>query len=471
MRTHKKMFSLFLATAMSASFLLGCNGESRDDGNQGGDAQEPTEMSQESEKENANTNTNDGLASCTLNYVSWIGDEVDQAIMDGFMEENPQINVINRTLDGDTYSTLLMPMLLNDDAPDVFMLKPDMVSSLMKEGYLAPITGTEAIARQKEAMPSINQALSYNGETYAYCLNNSLGSGIVFYNKKYFETNNLEVPTTQEEFEDLCAKIKELGNTPLAVPAAATWLAWYPAQNHYVKALADEGEFGDTFGAEIKLLKGEIKISDLYRSTFYKMREYLENGWISEAALGMDFIAGAQFLVDGGAAMEVSLGGFASYDVIKEYDGDDFELGAFPLPGIPDENGMRYVASAPDRIIVISATSKNPEAARALYDYFTREDVLTVYLNEQGLFNSGLDVEVDPVLEYTYDVINDTSKYSQELTSMMFLPAGWKTNLNQYAADVYSGANVDELLEKLDADFDTAMASVDAQDYLNQLEN
>ena len=108
------------------------------------------------------------LEACTLNYVSWMTKGEDNMLLDGFMAENPQITVEGNFLDGTNYAEVLMPMILNGDVPDVFMVNPYQVKDLAKEGFIGPITDIPGVAAQAENAPGLNKSMSYDGDVYPF---------------------------------------------------------------------------------------------------------------------------------------------------------------------------------------------------------------------------------------------------------------------------------------------------------------
>ena len=63
------------------------------------------------------------------------------------------------------------------------------------------------------------------GDNLMYTLPLSKSTEVLYYNKTFFEANNLSVPTTWEEMEALCAKIKEIDpdSIPLGYDSSANW--------------------------------------------------------------------------------------------------------------------------------------------------------------------------------------------------------------------------------------------------------
>lgn len=411
------------------------------------------------------TSTDSELPQCTLNYVSWMTKGEDQATLDAFMIENPQITVENRSLAGSSYDADLNTLMLGGDTPDVFMVQPYQIPSLIAGGYIRPLTGVAGVEKQA-SNESVNAFLSKDGDVYGYALNGGYGKDYVYYNKAFFEENHLTEPTTIEEFEALCAKIKELGMDPLIVPAGDTWNAIYPGNNYFLKALRDCGNMSK-HEHELALLTGEKKPSDFFGDAFRAMKKYYDNGWISEGGVSMGWETGTQFFVDGNAAMIITGNWLPGSAPIVNT--PDFELGCFYMPGIPNEDGKSCVYQVLERILVMSSSSENPDAAQALFEYMIRDDVLSEYLISQNLQGINIQVPVDPIFEQAIEQLTGDDYALEIECELPCMPSGWAPNQYQYAADIYSGADVEELLQKLDADYEAAMSTVNVQSYIDKL--
>ncbi len=63
------------------------------------------------------------------------------------------------------------------------------------------------------------------GDGLMYTLPMSMSTEVLYYNKTFFEANNLTVPTTWEELEQLCAQIKAIdpNSIPLGYDSEANW--------------------------------------------------------------------------------------------------------------------------------------------------------------------------------------------------------------------------------------------------------
>lgn len=182
-----------------------------------------------------------------------------------------------------------------------------------------------------------------------------------FYNKAIFEEAGVTaVPTTWEELDAACAKIKEAGYTPITCDDAyITCMFGYhmsrligePATEVVVK----EGNWDDPAVA---------KTAEAYA-------DFASKGYFSETIASNVWPAGQnQELAMGTAAMY--LNGSWLPNEVKDMAGDDFQWGCFSYPAV--EGGVDGVEAANygAQVLAINKDSKNAEAAFQLIEYITK---------------------------------------------------------------------------------------------------
>lgn len=454
----KKYLSILLALAMLLTLLAGC----------GGAGTPANDSKSESKSQTDTDDKNDGeevIEPCTLNFISWMTKGEDLPLLDDFMAENEGIKVVNRSLDGTNYASLVNTMLMGGDVPDVFLCNSSMIKDLVDGGYIRPIGDIPGVEKQAKN-EALNELMSYNGEVYGYCVNGSKGNYFVYYNQYYFEEHDLEIPTTMAEFEALLEQIKGFGDVdPLAVSAGDTWSANYAAgtiitTNKYDLGTAASREL------ELAFLEGGMKPSAIYREAFEKLAEWNEKGYVSKNTLAMGWETTMQYLVDGGCGVFVTGNWGPGSGPVQSADPETFKIGCFPLPVDPSADGLKHINSGSDRVVVLSAKTEHPEAAMKLFQYWIDDEVLVKYLERQGLLGMNVTAKVDPVFEYAYAEF-DKPEYVLEFGSGARMPSGYEPNVSQYFADIFSGADIEELLQKIDDDYDAAMSTVDVQEYLD----
>ncbi len=178
------------------------------------------------------------------------------------------------------------------------------------------------------------------------------------------------VPTTWEELDAACAKIKEAGYTPITCDDA------------YITCM---------FGYHMSRLLGEAGTADIVKEgkwddpavmkTAEDYADFAAKGYFSETIASNVWPAGQnQELAMGTAAMY--LNGSWLPNEVKDMAGDDFQWGCFSYPALEGGVDGTEAANYGAQVLAINKDSKNAEAAFQLIQYIT-----------QGEFDQKLSVE------------------------------------------------------------------------------
>lgn len=183
-----------------------------------------------------------------------------------------------------------------------------------------------------------------------------------FYNKAIFEEAGVEaVPTTWDEFLDVCAKVKEAGYIPLTCDDAyITCMFGY----HLGRLIGEEGVKTVVTEGNWAEEPAVLQMAEAYE-------ELASNGYFSENIEGNVWPAGQNTeLALGMAAMY--LNGSWLPNEVKDMAGEDFQWGCFSYPAI--EGGVDGVEAANYGAQVFAINNKSENAAEAfeLIQYFTK---------------------------------------------------------------------------------------------------
>lgn len=189
----KRSLSVLLTLSLAVSLLAGCNSGS---GNSSAASSE-TQSADSSEPVS----------------VRWIQHQIEYAdplnkLVDKYMDEHPNVT-INLEVNGTNYWETLKSMLAANDVPDIFMTDgynvmrsyTDYLEDLSDEGFVDVI--------KEEA----RQCVDLDGQVVGLPTGFQ-GNGMI-YNKRIFEENNIEIPTTFSEFKSVCEELQSKGITPM----------------------------------------------------------------------------------------------------------------------------------------------------------------------------------------------------------------------------------------------------------------
>ena len=222
----KKIVAVMLSALTAGSLLLtGCGGGSSSSGDSG----------------SGGSGGGDTLT------VMCVGTEADtyidgyNAIAEKFSEDNEYgVTVEIEFYENEQYKTKLTTLMASNAVPDIFFTwELSYLQPFVEGGKVADITSylEEDQEWKNSFADGTLDLLAYDGKNYGVPTQKSLC--VMFYNKQIFEENGVEVPTTYEEFLDVCQTLKDNGVTPMTMCGTD---AWIPAQ--FVQQIAG-GMAGD----------------------------------------------------------------------------------------------------------------------------------------------------------------------------------------------------------------------------------
>ena len=192
-----------------------------------------------------------------------------------------------------------------------------------------------------------------------YTLPMSKSTEVMYYNKTFFEANNIKVPTTWAELEEACAKIKALKPdcTPLGYDSEANWFITMCEQ------------YGSNYTSN-----GEDKF--LFNNT--KNREFVKmfRGWFDKGYLTTQEIYGAYtsaLFTTEGCYICIGSSAGASHQVPPTVDGKPaFEMGVAPIPQV-DPSKPKAISQGPS-VCIFDQDNKQEVVASWLFVKFITTD-------------------------------------------------------------------------------------------------
>jgi len=194
-----KKFLLMILTLSLSFVLIACNGENGDDnGDDNGD----------------NGSGGSGSGSIVLSYADWGDSEVNQALIDAFMEEYPHIQVELRrdiTGAGEEFTGNLLNAQAAGVLPDVFAI--DNVPTGYTNGMLLDISEYWDNDPDTDYIyPNIKDTAIYGDGRYAVPSFQFIKG--IYMNITVFDDLNIELPEkdwTYDEFVDIAIEIRQAG--------------------------------------------------------------------------------------------------------------------------------------------------------------------------------------------------------------------------------------------------------------------
>ncbi|MBQ4481998.1 MAG: extracellular solute-binding protein [Lachnospiraceae bacterium] len=373
----KKVLSILLTVAMTASLLAGCGSAGSGAANSGAaDAGAADSAAADA------GSTGDAAASGDVEEITWMFwddlEATEDLISKGYKEVIDRFNqdyagkyhVTPVTTNLEEYYTKLNALVASGEAPDVFIVSPGPnLTTYVEPGVAADLTPyLDADWKGSFSSDAVFAQQTYDGKIYAVPLN--IAAACVFYNKEMFEEAGAAVPKTWDELIDACEKIKAKGHTPITISAGTAWclsmLAGYLCDREGVDLKKiDSGEESWNNPKTLDAANKMIELSQYFQPT---------------AAGDTNDVATAG-LYNGEAAILIQ-GSWAIGQINGENPDFEQKCGVFQFPEIPGGNDPNRVIAKSDSL-AMSATTKHPEASIALMKYFT-DDTAQKYTAEVG---------------------------------------------------------------------------------------
>lgn len=326
-----------------------------------------------------------GDVSGTLNILVSSSNGSDagfQAVNKAFQAAHPGVTVSFSPIPNENYNQARSSRLTAGSA-DIVVGFPREVPSfvpatnegddarLADSGGFLDLTGQPFL---KAFNPTVLAATTYKGKNYTVPTGLSYYTGM-FYNKKIFQQNGLQVPTTWQEFVKVCDALKAKGVVPVGIAgkdsAGVTTLGiiqgLYPSTE--AKTALAQGLYGGT----AKLDDGkQLEVLQRLQTVF----GYAEPNFagITYATMTADFVAGKFAMMGDGTWNTTSL---------QKAGGSALDFGYFPLPAGDSAADNKSLAGKVELSLAIPANAKNPTAAVAWMDFFTKNYAL---FNDQAGF-------------------------------------------------------------------------------------
>lgn len=197
-----------------------------------------------------------------------------------------------------------------------------------------------------------NEGVVYGDDSmYTMPLNKS--TEVLYYDKTFFEENNLSVPTTWDELWDTCEKILEID--PDCYPLG------YDAEDNWFITLCEQMETGFTSAKN----GGEYLFNNDENKAFVKeLREYYQKGYFTTQELYGSYTSNLFVeTTDTRCYMCVGSSGGASYQMSNNDTADGsfaFEVGVAPIPQYNQDN-RKVISQGPSLCILKGADTTDQQ--------------------------------------------------------------------------------------------------------------
>ncbi|MFI3213377.1 MAG: extracellular solute-binding protein [Eubacteriales bacterium] len=317
--------------------------------------------------------------------------DIFQTLADEYHEYRPNITIEFQAIPDEQFNDLMQTKINLGEAPDILALEKGVRSKFDPENFVV-FEDEPWQDRLIDGMDEYEMSGDDDGQLRTLIMQGPALEGGLLYNTGMFEKYGLEVPTTMDEFYDVCDALLAEGETPLYASDKDLWTvqiwACSVATQFMTEADYDLINANEAKWADYDQLAETIDTMAALRQDGYTNSDYLAATYDSaltamaeeEAAM---YVMGTWFIGDVAAINpDVVLG----YAAIPQFTTD---AGGFPARG-----GMS-----------IWEGSENIEAAKDFMNWFSQPENMDRYMLEWGYYPAYTDQEMD--MPEWQQIIND----------------------------------------------------------------
>lgn len=341
----------------------------------------------------------------TIRFYHTMGDNLEAVLVKYIAEFNklyPEIEIVQEPIGGyDDVRDQISKELMVGGQPHLAYCYPDHVALYNLAGAVQTLDGfisstattqfgdgTEVLGFTQAQLDDFIDAYYDEGKQFGdglmYTLPMQKSTEVLYYNKTFFEENNLTPPTTWEEMAEVCAAIKAL--KPDAIPLG------YDSEDNWFITLAEQ--YGSGYTSEDD--SNRFIFDNETNREFVKMLNdwYNNKHWITTKALNGDSYTSNLFKEQ---KSYMSIGSSAGATHQRPAAVDDvypFDVGIVPIPQVDLEN-PKAISQGPS-LCMFKASEKEMEATWLFMKF------LTTNLAFQAAFSieSGYMPVIESVMQY-----------------------------------------------------------------------
>jgi alpha-glucoside transport system substrate-binding protein len=373
----KPRFALLfgLLVLLAASVAAGCGGD--DDG---GEAAAPTGATETTEGGEA---VSGSLAVTAI----WSGQEQEsfQAVLDGFTEQNPDVDV-NYTSGGDQLPTQLATAVEGGNPPDIaFVGQPGLMRDFAEQGALQPLDFVADAVEQNLGESAVELG-SVDGTLYGF-LFKAANKSTVWYNVPAFEAAGVQPAEDWDAFIENGQTLLASGVPAYSIGGADGWTLTDLFENIYLRSAGPE-MYDQLAAHEIPWTDQSVKDALAEMAKVVGDTDNIAGG--TQGALQTDFPTSvAQVFTDPPEAAQVIEGDFVASEITNATDAQpETGFNVYPFPTIGESGNV--VVGGGDTVIMFT----DSPAAQALVEYLATPEAAQIWA-ERGGFGS-LAKDLDP---------------------------------------------------------------------------
>ena len=433
----KKLCSTILSLAMASALLAGCGSSS-----QGTEGETPA-ANTGTESETAGSEEMKDYSVTLMLAQSSYSEDAFKEIQTKF-KELYNIDLEYEVIPDAQFVNLTQVRISTGEAPDVIFANiPSAYSTYDAKNTLVNLDDQAWTSRLSMDTSSIVAA---DGSLYGMPITGYSGGMGGIYNVDVFESLNIEIPKTYDDFLAACETIKQSGTNPLYLSFKDTWTTQIMPMIYFANAL---DERCNEVYAELNT--NQLSFADVpeYKQALTDFQALFDTGYVNE-----DYIVGtydeSQAAVATGESAMMVCGEYAVNSILENY--PDANIGMFPLP----YNDVDKIMTA-NYVYALCVPKAAADTAVSLdfINKFSQPDILGIYLNANAVNSPYADVTSDNINDVLKEMYNDylnPGKYVVQVGDIIsnFSSLNDDTIFPAYI-NISQGADIDSEIESIDA--------------------
>ena len=358
-----------------------------------------------------------------------------------FQEMYPNVEFDLQSMSSDNLKTTMRARAASGDMPDIVTWMKEI-----EPEYLMDLTG-QAFLDNLNADTVAGANAIYDEGIYAMPIDN--GYIALYYNKDVLAANNVELPTTLDEFRTVCETLVANGVSPFATGCLDLSVPYMGLIGLFAEIV-----YGTDPDWSANRDAGEVSFttSEGWAKSFEYLKEFIYGYADPDNTFNMGYDESCAALANGEAAFLVQ--GSWALSTIRTAN-PDANIGLAAIPVFDDAENNKILAF-PDTSMSITKDAKNADMALKFLEYMTSAEAGEIWSRNVAVSSAvnGVEVDYDPIA-------SDVSYY---LTSGKFTPYGDRVLRSIFTDKLWSDFSKvmldtmtwDELAVELDTFWDKA---------------
>ena len=292
------------------------------------------------------------------------------------------IQVVYDLYPDEKYLNTLFNRLDSDNPPDIFMTQSGFAikNTYKLDNYAADLSD-EPWVKYYDAFSAMETSI--DGHNYGMAYFDNTSDYYMIYNKKILEKAGItEVPTTYDEFINMCQEVSDIGVIPIYEPMADGW--------HQTMLFAEIGQIFEKTEPGIidKLNNNEVKFAQIesMKLALDQIKNLAEKGYMGPSFSTDIYDNAVGYLANGEYAMCMlrpgMIGPIVSSEMNNGFGKDDFGIMLLP---ICDNRILNIHPTGPSKYI--SKEAENIDAAKLYLQYITTKDNIQYVIDHADVVN------------------------------------------------------------------------------------